>query len=90
MRRTMPCEAAEAAAGILRALESGDAARLDTALDRASRLSYRRTDSDSWAEEQAELLEVVVSGIRERMALGAKPCLLEPQAALLGHLAGHS
>ncbi len=89
MRQATTCEAAEAAAEILRALASGDPARLDTELERASRVSGR-IGFDSWAEEQAELLEVVVTGIRERMVQGAMPSLLEPQAALLGHLAGRS
>ncbi|HEX8985719.1 MAG TPA: hypothetical protein VF767_09815 [Bryobacteraceae bacterium] len=87
MRTQAVGEAAEAAVRILGALRSGDAARLDSELTRASGLCLTPA-RDSWAEERAELLEGVVSEIRERMAEGAEPRQLEPQVALLGHLAG--
>jgi len=87
MRAQAVGEATEAAVRILSALRSGDTARLDSELARASTICHTPA-RDSWLEERAELLEGVVCEIRERMAEGAEPRELEPQVALLGHLAG--
>jgi hypothetical protein len=87
MRRAAAGQAAEAAARILCALRAGDPGRLAMELDRAGGLS-RSAGTDSLAEEQAELLEGVVSGIREHLDAGGSLRLLEFQAALLAHLAG--
>jgi hypothetical protein len=87
MRSAVAGEAAEAAARILRALRAGDPRRLAAELDHAGGLCCP-AGADSWAEERAELLAGVVSGIREQLAEGGSPRLLEPQAGLLSHLAG--
>lgn len=87
MQPAAASQAAQAAARILGALRAGDSGRLAVELDRAGGLS-RSAGADSWAEERAELLEGVVSGIREHLAAGGSPRLLESQAALLSHLAG--
>ncbi len=79
--------AGEAAARILKALRSGDTIRLRLELDYASG-ACRAPLADSLTSERAELLEGVVWGIREGLDQGTAPRLFEPQAALLGHLAG--
>jgi hypothetical protein len=87
MQPTAARPAAEAAARILSALRSQDVRRLDAELERVSGLCVA-PGADSWAEEQAELLDGVVSEIRVRRAQGGPLRPLEPQTSLLSHLAG--
>ncbi|HVX66672.1 MAG TPA: hypothetical protein VHA11_08730 [Bryobacteraceae bacterium] len=87
MRSATAGQSAEAAARILYALRAENPRRLALELDRAAGLA-RPGRTDSWAEEQAELLEGLVAAIREHLAAGGSLGRLESQAGLLSHLAG--
>jgi hypothetical protein len=74
---------AAAAARILAALRSGEAARIATELERAAEIC-RTPVRDPCAAERSEVLEAIVRELRERGPADG----LEAHTCLLTHLAG--